>query len=179
MTTSSNPIRCVAFDCFGTLFDMSNIPRQQIAAYVEHVRSADFSPYGFPDEWWRLQPFADVQPGFDLLSSQGVECWALSNGPWQLISYLAVAANPCFRFDGIVDLCGHRVYKPHIDAYRKLEVDSGYKPQECLMVTANPTFGDVEGSAAIGMRSCVIRQPDGVCDVIELAEILAAEGLTR
>lgn len=40
--------KCVAFDCFGTLFDMSTVPKDEIAAYVEHVRRNDFSPYEFP-----------------------------------------------------------------------------------------------------------------------------------
>jgi hypothetical protein len=45
------------------------------------------------------------------------------------------------------------------------------KPEETLMVTANPTFGDIEGAAAIGMPSQVIRHgyPN---TVIELAEML-------
>jgi hypothetical protein len=44
-------------------------------------------------------------------------------------------------------------------------------PRETLMVTSNPTFGDIEGSAAIGMPSQVIRHgyPN---TIIELAEML-------
>jgi hypothetical protein len=40
-----------------------------------------------------------------------------------------------------------------------------------MMVTANPTFGDIEGSAAIGMQSQVIRH--GYSNtIIELAEMM-------
>ena len=75
-------------------------------------------------------------------------------------------------WDHITDLKEHRVYKPNIDAYRTIEKDLGYKPVETLMVTANPTFGDVEGAAAIGMHSQVIRQPGTPQTIIELAESL-------
>jgi FMN phosphatase YigB (HAD superfamily) len=72
---------------------------------------------------------------------------------------------------GAVDLAMCRVYKPHQAAYHCLCAWVGRPPEEILMVTANPTFGDLEGAAAIGMPSQVIRHgyPN---DVIELAEML-------
>ena len=72
-------------------------------------------------------------------------------------------------WDKIIDLASHRVYKPHVDAYRTVEKEMKVKPAGTLMVTANPTFGDIEGAAAIGMPSQVIRQPDGPANIIELA----------
>ena len=166
-------IRCIAFDCFGTLFDMSSIPRELIADYVRHVRSDNFTPYTFPEAWWHLHPFNDVSDGILRLRYKGgIKCVALSNGSVELIEHLSLLKG-YFRFDHICDLAAAKVYKPNIDAYRVVQKYTGFTPAETLMVTANPTFGDIEGSAAIGMPSQVIRHgyPD---TVIELAGMLGA-----
>lgn len=171
-------IKCIAFDCFGTVFDMSGIRRDEIKAYVEHVRWNDFSPFEFPESWWHLKAHADSARGIACLQKARFFCVALSNGDANLID--EVAENNGILFDYVIDLAGsHRVYKPHIDAYRTIEKDLGYKPSETLMVTANPTFGDIEGAAAVGMQSQVIRQPGTPQTIIELSEKLAAKSGER
>lgn len=162
-------IRALIFDCFGTVFDMQSVPREEIAAYVQHVKSSDFSPYKFPFSWMSLKAHPDSAKGIHDLQKQGVLCIALSNGSVDLIKTIS-------DFNGIdwnliVDLVKHRVYKPHIDAYRTVEKETGIPPYECMMVTANPTFGDIEGATAIGMMHRVIRHgyPN---TIIELCELL-------
>jgi 2-haloalkanoic acid dehalogenase type II len=165
-------IQCIAFDCFGTVFDMEGIPREQIRSYVEHVRQNDFSPFVFPDEWWELKAHADAAPGIRNLQAEGYCCVALSNGSHGLLTRIA-AANDIY-WDHIVDLAAHRVYKPHLDAYRTVENDTSYEPANTLMVTANPTFGDVEGAAAVGMKSMIIRQgyPHTILDIAAAIEVM-------
>lgn len=161
-------IKCLAFDCFGTVFDMSGVSRDEIKAYVEHVQKNEFTPFEFPKSWWVLKAHPDASAGIRTLQLSGFCCVALSNGDANLID--EVSERNGFYFDYVIDLAGrHRVYKPHIDAYRTIEKDLGYKPSETLMVTANPTFGDIEGSAAIGMPSIVIRHghPN---TIVELAD---------
>lgn len=163
-------VECVVFDCFGTVFDMVGVSREEIRAYVDHVRGENFTPFAFPSSWWDLRAHADAAAGIRLLQGDGLFCVALSNGDVGLVSQ--VSERNGFHFDWVIDLAGkHRVYKPHVDAYRTVEKELGYKPADCLMVTANPTFGDIEGAAAIGMPSQVIRHgyPD---TIIELAEKL-------
>lgn len=169
-------IKCIAFDCFGTIFKM-DVPQEQIADYVAHVRKNEFSPYWFPDAWWKLKAHDDSAPGIKRLQENGFKCWALSNGSADLIRH--ISSSNGIEWDGIVDLVKHRVYKPHVDAYRTLQADSGFEPHECLMVTANPTFGDIEGSAAIGMPSMVIRAKPRIgstkpMTVIDLADTMTA-----
>jgi FMN phosphatase YigB (HAD superfamily) len=161
-------VTCVAFDCFGTVFDMTPIPRHEIAAYVEHVRRDDFEPYEFPYLWGDIKAHPDSCNGISLIQDTGLTCVALSNGSWDLIRLLA--ARNYIEFDKIIDLVKHRVYKPHVEAYRTIEKDLGIAPENTLMVTANPTFGDIEGAAAVGMQSIVIRQPGECRDIMELAE---------
>jgi HAD superfamily hydrolase (TIGR01493 family) len=165
-------IKCIAFDCFGTVFDMSGVSRDEIRAYVDHVRKEDFTPFAFPLAWWSLRAHADSADGIRALQAAGFRCVALSNGSPELVGTISVASG--IAWDHIVDLASHRVYKPHVDAYRTVEKDIGVAPGETLMVTANPTFGDIEGAAAVGMPSQVIRHgyPN---TIIDLAEKLAGE----
>lgn len=166
-------IRVIAFDCFGTVFNMDGVRREEIKAYVDHVSKNDFTPYQFPLSWLELSVHPDASEGIQLLQSAGYKCVTLSNGSADLLGHVSRRGN--IFWDAIIDLASYRVYKPHIDAYRTVEKETGYKPEECLMVTANPTFGDIEGSAAIGMHSQVIRQPDTPQTIIELAEKLIAD----
>lgn len=162
-------IRCIAFDCFGTVFEMSGVSRDEIAAYVAHVRKADFTPFEFPQSWWELKSHPDAAEGIKRLQHAGYLCVTLSNGSWELLH--VISGRNGIKWDLIVDLVKHQVYKPHNDAYRTIEKETLFPPSECLMVTANPTFGDIEGAAAIGMPSQVIRHgyPNSI---IELAEML-------
>jgi HAD superfamily hydrolase (TIGR01493 family) len=163
--------KCIAFDCFGTIFDMTNIQRSEISDYVEHVRRDDFSPYAFPVGWWNLKPHRDSADGIRLLQKSGIACVAMSNGSVELIGHISSACG--IRWNEIIDLRKAGVYKPHRDAYRVIQTQAGYLPHETLMVTANPSFGDLEGAESIGMPSMVIRAAGyPIRNTIELAEYL-------
>ena len=165
-------IKCIAFDCFGTVFDMSGVSREEIKAYVDHVKKADFTPFDFPKSWWELKAHADARLGLEMLRASGYSCVTLSNGSSGLLSWVSKQAD--LPWSKIIDLASYKVYKPNIDAYRTVEHATGFLPAETLMVTANPTFGDVEGAKAIGMKCQVIRQPDEPATIVELAHLLNA-----
>ena len=168
-------LKCIAFDCFGTVFDMSGVSRDEIRAYVDHVRKSDFTPFEFPQSWWDLKAHPDAAEGIKQLDAAGYCCVALSNGRKDLLGHVSFMNRVVWGH--IVDMAKHRVYKPNVDAYRTIEMDLGFKPAETLMVTANPTFGDIEGSAAIGMQSMVIRHgPPNT--IIELAKMLTDSAST-
>lgn len=168
-------IKCLAFDCFGTLFDMSTFPGALVQDYVRHVRQAHFMPYEFSEEWRHLKAFDDVGRGFHELRGGGFKLVALSNGDPPLIEHLSKANG--FAFHHVIDLCKHGVYKPDFAAYQTVRKDFGYWPQETAMVTANPTFGDIAGSFAAGMLPLVIRQPGWPAGVDRLADWLATRDL--
>ena len=151
---------------------MAGVSRKEIGDYVKHVRKADFQPYAFPQSWWHLRLHSDASEGVRLLQQFGFVCVTLSNGSANLLQHVSLAGG--IEWDNVIDLAKHRVYKPHVEAYRTVEADTGFKPNETLMVTANPTFGDIEGSAAIGMPSQVIRQAEGPANIIELAKMLSS-----
>ncbi|HRF01685.1 MAG TPA: hypothetical protein PLI18_14270 [Pirellulaceae bacterium] len=165
-------LRCLAFDCFGTVFDTASLTRDDVRAYVEHVRRDDFSPFAFSDAWRSLPAHPDAAAGIARLRAAGFVCVTLSNGSAELLAELSRRAG--IEWDRIIDLAAHRAYKPrNLDAYRAVERETGFEPAGTLMVTANPTFGDVEGAASIGMPSQIVRhgRPH---DLIELAEFLEA-----
>lgn len=165
-------ISCIAFDCFGTIFKMNNVPAVELRAYVNHVRQNDFSPFHFGYNWQCLEAHPDAILGIRELRALGYICVTLSNGDVSLLSQLS-SQNGIF-FDRFINLAAARVYKPNLDAYRQVEKQLGYAPSETLLVTANPKFGDIEGAAAVGMRSQVIRQPGGLRDVLDLADKLGS-----
>lgn len=161
---------CIAFDCFGTVFDMKPVPTREVLAYVDHVKRNDFSPFEFPKSWYELKAHPDSASGISQLMANGITCVTLSNGSKELLERISEANG--ITWSKIIDLAAHKAYKPNnLDAYRAVEKETGFRPSECLMITANPTFGDVQSSAAIGMDCCVIRHG---CPrtITELAEIL-------
>jgi 2-haloalkanoic acid dehalogenase type II len=165
--TYPDKLRCIAFDCFGTVFDVSEVPALELVAYVEHVHDPIFSPYKFSAAWYDIKAKSDSAEGIKLLQEQGYKCVTLSNGSVDLIR--KCSKRDGINWDHIIDLVSHRVYKPNVNAYRTIEVDLGYAPYETLMVTANPTFGDVEGAKAVGMPSQIIRQQNTPSSIVDLA----------
>jgi 2-haloalkanoic acid dehalogenase type II len=161
----------IAFDCFGTVFDASELPVESIQAYVKHViaNPTAASKFDFGTEWYELPAHKDSAAGIKKLRDNGYKCVALSNGPPELIRQLSDKAG--IEWDAIINLAAHNVYKPYSEAYKIVEKETGVKPQFCLMVTANPTFGDIEGAKSIGMNAQVIRA-DGAGNILDLAETL-------
>ena len=166
--------KCIAFDCFGTVFDMAGVSRDEIKAYVAHVRRNDFSPFEFPRSWWDLKLHPDAAPGIARLQRNGFKCVTLSNGAADLLRHVSEAGG--VHWDHIVDLAAHRVYKPHRDAYLTVWKDLGIPPEQTMMVTANPTFGDVEGAMSVGMMPKVIRKHAGLMDILELSDWVDTNG---
>lgn len=169
-------IKCIAFDCFGTVFDMSKISKDEIQDYVNHVNNKNFSPYSFPDSWYDLKSHRDSSDGIASLQDREYFCVALSNGSYDLIKN--ISEKNSIYWDYIIDLNKHKVYKPHTDAYKTIEKDTNFQPSETLMVTANPTFGDIEGARSINMHNIVIRHgyPNSI---IELADLLHKKSMYK
>lgn len=159
------------FDCFGTVFDASTLATEEIRAYVAHVNRADFSPFPFPESWWKLKAHPDAANGLRAIRNLGIKCYAMSNGPIELIERISDANE--IEWDGIIDFRKAKIYKPHPHAYLVAQTQTGILPADSLMITANPTFGDVEGSQAIGMQCQVIRQGGAINTIIDLADLLS------
>lgn len=167
------PIRIVLFDLFGTLVDMSGVPREEMADYARQIARPTWEPLVLPASWNALNPFYDVGPGLSALSKlPGVLTVTLSNAPMAVQAalmshnWLFVGAYMAFCFP--VAMVG--AYKPNPEVYRAaLRVFPELSPDQFLMVTANEQFGDLEGAAACGMQTMLIRGDTGL-DVRSVAE---------
>jgi 2-haloalkanoic acid dehalogenase type II len=161
-------IKVIAFDVFGTVVDMSNVPREELRAYGEHIRKPDWSPLVLPESWKTLPAFPDSAEGIARLKEYFIVV-TCANGPLRLLR--AIADLNGIEWDAIIPLEANRVFKPDPRAYLTVCEVLGVDPSEVMMVTANvPGLGDLEVAASLGMTPQAIRQRSGPKTIIELAE---------
>lgn len=151
-------IKVIAFDVFGTVVDLSGVPREEIKAYADHIRKPEWSPLTLPESWEHLQPHPGSAAGIDWLKSKYLVV-ACSNAPMSMMARLST--NVCLPWSAIIPLEYNRVYKPNPKAYLTVCELMRVEPNEVLMVTANKDFGDLEGAKSVGMHNALIRHPDG------------------
>lgn len=163
-------VELVAFDLFGTVFDLGNTPRHEIDDYIAHIRKPEWSPLTLPDSWRDLKPHPDSADGIRLIAAKYrvVTC---SNAPYEFTRDLLIRSG-LDALMGITDIAQNYCFKPHPDSYKSICVQFPYQPEQVLMVTGNEGSLDVEGAKAVGMKSILIRQPGTPQTIIELAELL-------
>jgi 2-haloalkanoic acid dehalogenase type II len=161
--------KVIAFDLFGTVFDLSGVDRAEIRAYIEHIKKPEWSPLVLPESWKDLPDFPDTWEGLNRLNDR-YSVATMSNAPYLLQNHLL--DNHALGFVKQVPLELARVYKPNPRAYLTVCDMLNVEPTEVMMVTANKDFGDLEASAALGMTPMLIRSGDGPKTIIELAEQL-------
>lgn len=161
-------IKVVAFDLFGTVFDMTSVPRWQIDDYIAQVRAPEWSPLKLPDDWEYLRRFPDAWKGLQQLRKSRLAVVTCSNAPRKLTKSLCGV----LAFDGYTDIAANRVYKPHPQAYLAICQQFKCMPADVLMVTGNAGSPDIEGARAVGMQSILIRQPGTPPTIEALANLL-------
>lgn len=163
-----------AFDCFGTVFDASSLPKEAVKDYVQYMRGSrffgGFAEYIFPRFWYDLPAHADSAIGLAMIQSKGYQIAAFSNGSVELITELSNRAG--IKWDWIIDLASAGVYKPDPGAYAQVSKQTDVPPDQIAVVTANPGFGDVEGASNAGMHPIIIRRLFAAADINEMASWL-------
>lgn len=159
-------ISVIAFDLFGTVYDLSAVHRNEVKAYVAQVHKSEWEPLVLPESWAKLRAFEDAKPGLERLRSRYtvVTC---SNAPLRF--QVLLNKRNGLVWDAIIPLEAARVYKPNPKAYVQICELTGATPDQVMMVTANKTFGDIEASFGLGMTPRLIRG-DGVKTLLDLAE---------
>lgn len=163
-------VECVAFDLFGTVYDLSKTPKQEIRDYIDHVRKLQWSPLTLPHSWLDLKLHPDSTDGIRLIA-QKYKVVSCSNAPYEFTRDLLIRSG----LDGlmeITDIAANQCYKPHPDAYKAICQQFPFQPEQVLMVTGNAGSPDVDGARAIGMQAVLIRQPGTPQTIVELAELL-------
>jgi FMN phosphatase YigB (HAD superfamily) len=167
-------IKVIGFDCFNTVFDMSSIPRESVANYVSgslDCKDESWRPLYLPVEWYNLKAHPDAALGIKSLRSKYIVT-TMSNGPVELLSHISRTNG--IDWDLITPIELRKVYKRNPEAYLTLCDLFRVHPREVMIVTANPTFGDVEVAGKLGMQYCIIRngQPAWPKDILDLAQRL-------
>ena len=163
-------IKVLAFDLFGTVFDLSGTPRSEIKAYSDHIRKPEWSPLVLPESWIDLPLFPDALEGLNKLQER-YSVIVASNAPAEFTEQLMDKHD--LPFNGVVDFASQRVFKPHYKSYDVIATHYNIPSNEYLMITANKDFGDIAGAIHAGMSSQLIRHgyPN---TIIELAALLTA-----
>lgn len=165
--------KVIAFDVFGTVFDLSGVNREEIKSYAQHIRKPEWEPLKLPSHWASLPAHPDAAEGIARLREKFfvVTC---SNGPLGLLAKLS--KHNGITWDAIIPLELNKVYKPNPKAYMTVCEVLDVEPNEVIMVTANEKFGDLEGSRRIGMEAILIRN-EVFPTIISLAEMLCPHGV--
>ncbi len=163
--------KVIAFDVFGTVFNLTGVPKNEIRDYISHIGQKEWSPLRLPDSWATLPAHPDAAQGIEMLRKKFfvVTC---SNGPLGLLAKLS--KHNSISWDAIIPLELNRVFKPAPEAYMTVCETLDFQPHEVTMVTANKTFGDLEGSRRIGMEAILIRN-ETFPTIIDLAKSLLGE----
>lgn len=164
-----NGIKVVAFDLFGTIFDFGGTDPADRSAYWKHIHQPEWSPLNLPAAWEHLPVHPMTHIGLHMLKRRFTVV-TLSNAPARL--QVAMLRNAQLPFDAIVPLELRRVFKPQPAAYLTVCDMLRVEPADVCMVTANRDFGDLEASAALGMKAVLIREPGCPQTVTDLAYTL-------
>lgn len=158
----------ILFDCFGTVFNMENVPREDLFYYASVLSNPTWQPLNFPETWKHIPAHPDSREGLELIRKKH-KVIALSNAPKDLMAELSV--NNGIIWDHIIGLEKYKIYKPNKLAYLTACAELDCRPSECIMISANKNFGDIEHSREVGMQSILIRD-ENVADIIALESVL-------
>jgi len=161
--------KVIAFDVFGTVFDLNGVNRQDIINYINHIQRSEWSPLKLPESWENLKAHPDAVEGINRLREKFIVV-TCSNCPLGLLSKISKHNN--ISWDAIIPLELNKVFKTNPKAYMTICEVMSVEPKDVLMVTANEKFGDIEASRLLGMQSILIRGNEGPKNIIELAELL-------
>lgn len=166
----TNNIKVIAFDIFGTVVDLDNVPRNELKEYARILKAPKWEPFRPPITWKTLKAFEDSKEAIKLLR-QKYKVVTLSNCP---IDYqIDICKHNKLEFDALIPLEAFQMYKPKTEAYKTLfKLFPDVAPSEFMMVTANKTFGDLEGASNLGMSPVWIRHSSKVKDILHLSSLL-------
>ena len=167
------PIKVIAFDCFGTVFDLSGTPKDEIRDYIRQVRRPEWAPLDLPESWNDLKAFPDSAEGIAKLRENYIVV-TCANGPLGMLARMAKQNG--IEFDAVIPLELQKAYKPDPRTYLSVAEIMGVEPGEVLMVTGNEGSPDLIVPKELGMQVQRIRGDATTPQtIIELAERLAAE----
>lgn len=169
-------MKTIAFDLFGTIFDLSETPKEEIRDYGQQLsyfyKTGNWIPLDLPSSWYKLKAFPDVKEGLEILRSKGYSVATLSNAPIGLTYHMSLHNG--LQWDVIYPLEIAKIYKTDRMAYESFCENLKLNPSDVTMVSANKEFGDLEAAKeSVSMNGALIRHEDAEFkDLIEFANSL-------
>lgn len=162
-------MKVIAFDVFGTVFDLNRIPNEEINFYSCQIQKDPWQPLILPESWENLPAHPDSAEGIAILR-QHYQVVTMSNCPMKLLT--KISKKNYITWDAIIPIECYKVYKPNPKAYSIIFELLDVNPEDVMMVTANPTFGDIQQAQNLGMIPQIIRHDKHPKDIIDLANII-------
>lgn len=158
----------LAFDCFGTVFDIRGLKPADIHSYVMQVKEgrSEWKPLELPPEWSQMPAWPDSADAIAQLRMNGHTCVTCSNLPLGLLYYASELAG--ISWDAICPLESARTYKPDRRAYEVVCGVMQLSPHQVTVVTAHAEGPDIKGAPAAGMNVMLVRQNgETLLDLVE------------
>lgn len=114
------------------------------------------------EQYQRLEPFADVQPGLERLQAAGYTMVIFSNGALSMLNPLLDAAGLRPYFQDIISAEEVRAYKPTPAIYQHAAKRLGRAPAETRLISANPF--DVTGAQSAGLKAAWVNRTGSPAD---------------
>jgi HAD superfamily hydrolase (TIGR01493 family) len=163
-------VKVLAFDLFGTVFDVADVPREELRAYGDTIRAPEWQPFIWPKSWETMPAFPDSKFGLRALQAYGYYTVALSNAPLALA--MRMIAHADLAFNAIIPLELIETYKPNPACYTYAQNLCGVERHEFVMISANKSFGDIEAALGLGMGAQLIRNPGMPATILDLVRLL-------
>lgn len=171
-------LKLLAFDIVNTLGRIDNLNKEHLHRYQLDIKRnlRLWSPFYFHKDWTEIPPFEDVLSGIERLR-KNFRVVTFSNMPaWCQMELLR---NWNLTVDGITPLELYEMSKPSRSAYLATRLWD-YPYEEIALITANRTFGDLEGAAAWGMTGICIRDEESPFQTLhDLADYLEQTQLPK
>lgn len=155
-------VKLVMFDLFGTVIDMEGARYEDLKAYEDHIKNP-WAPLTLPEEWLELPPYSK---NFDFINwniKYKIPVVTLSNAPASFqIKYLTKWD---LSFSSITPLELFERFKPDLFVYQMAAKLYGVPHENCLMVSGNKHFGDIEAAQKLGTQSCLINRHGNGMDI--------------
>lgn len=175
------PLKVIAFDLFGTVFDPSSATLRDMEHYTFRLRAwrneGRYMPVREVESFRTLKPFDDSSEGLKSIRDAGFKVVAASNIPKCIVEDMC--RNAGIEFDAIMEFERYAVYKPALAAYAAVCDLMKCSASEVLFVTGNHGkhgIGDDVEPLKIGMQTAKIRRDSPIQTIIDLAATLKPTG---
>lgn len=129
------------------------------------------------EQYQRLEPFADVQPGLERLQAAGYQMVIFSNGALSMLNPLLDATGLRPYFQDIISAEEVRVYKPTPTIYRHAAKRLGRAPAETRLISANPF--DITGALNAGLKAAWVNRTSSPADPLGQAPDVIVTSITE